>query len=147
MEIRELTSTAVLAGYLEGWADACQAFELTRVRVVNGRRSEEVVHGITSLTRREADAGRLLGLTRAHWGIENGLHYVRDVTLGEDACRARRGSAPQVLAALRNVAVFLLTGLAGRLGAGETRAGACDHLKANPNEGLRLLGLPEIKSE
>jgi hypothetical protein len=145
LEIRELTSTTLLAGYLEGWADACQVFELKRVRVEAGKRTEETAHGITSLGRHEADAGRLLGLVRAHWGIESGLHHVRDVTLAEDACRVRRGCAPQALAALRNLAVSPLTGLAGRLGPAETRAGACDHLKAKPDEALRLLGLRPIK--
>lgn len=145
LEVRELTSTTLLAGHLEGWADVCQVFELKRVRVEAGKRTEETVHGVTSLGRREADAERLLGLVRAHWGIESGLHAVRDVTLAEDACRVRRGSAPQALAALRNLAVFLLTGLAARLGPAETRAGACDHLKANPDVALRLLGLPGIK--
>ena len=62
----------------------------------------EVVHGITSLGRERADAARLLALVREHWGIENGSHYRRDVTLGEDASRIRTGSAPQVMAALRN---------------------------------------------
>ena len=51
----------------------------------------EVVHGITSLTPEEANAQRLLELTRGHWGIENRLHDVRDVTLGEDGCRVRKG--------------------------------------------------------
>ncbi|TMQ32007.1 MAG: transposase, partial [Planctomycetota bacterium] len=40
-------------------------------------------------------ARRLLELTRGHWGIENRLHYVRDVTLGEDGCRVRKGSGKQ----------------------------------------------------
>jgi predicted transposase YbfD/YdcC len=147
VEVRELTSTTLLAGYLEGWADACQVFRLKRVRVLKGKRTEETVYGITSLSRQEADAGRLLELVRGHWGIENGLHWVRDVTLGEDKCRVRQGSAPQALAALRNVAVFLLTGLAARLGPGESRAGACDFLAANPNDALRLLGLPIIETQ
>ncbi|MGL4552466.1 MAG: hypothetical protein ACRC33_14935 [Gemmataceae bacterium] len=145
VEVRELTSTTLLAGHLDGWDDASQVFESKRVRVEAGKRTEETVHGITSLSRREADAPRLLGLVRAHWGIEGGLHGVRDVTLAEDACRVRRGSAPQALAGLRNVAVFLLTQLAARLGPAETRAGACDHLKANPGVALRLLGLRPIK--
>jgi hypothetical protein len=50
----------------------------------------------------------LLALTRRHWHIEHRLHYVRDVTLGEDACQVRSGRAPQVLAALRNAALGLL---------------------------------------
>ncbi len=60
------------------------------------------------MTREQADAARLLGLVPRHWGIENRLHYVRDVTLGEDACRVRSGSAPQALACLRNATMHLL---------------------------------------
>lgn len=85
-----------------------QVFELERARVLKGKAEVEAVYGITSLTRDEADAARLMALERAHWGIENGLHYVRDVTPGEDGCRVRTGSAPQVLAAPRNAAVHLL---------------------------------------
>ena len=47
----------------------------------------------------------MLGWTRGHWGIENRLHYVRDVTMGEDANRTRTGTGPQVLAALRNAVI------------------------------------------
>jgi hypothetical protein len=48
-----------------------QVFEVERVRVVGNKTSVEVVHGITSLGRDRADAARLLGLVRGHWGIEN----------------------------------------------------------------------------
>jgi len=51
---------------------------------------------------------RLLAYLRNHWRIENELHSVRDVTLGEDACRVRSGDAPQVLAAIRNAVIHLL---------------------------------------
>jgi hypothetical protein len=44
----------------------------------------------------------LLTWWRDHWGIENRSHYVRDVTLGEDACQIYKGHAPQNFAALRN---------------------------------------------
>jgi hypothetical protein len=70
-----------------------------------------VVHAITSLSPERADAARLLGLSRAHWEIENRLHWVRDVTLREDACRVRSGYAPQALAACRNAVLTLLRGL------------------------------------
>ena len=63
---------------------------------------------ITSVPRHLAGAATLLGWTRGHWGIENRLHYVRDVTMGEDANRTRAGSGPQVLAAIRNLAVTKL---------------------------------------
>src|SRR5947209_18570173 len=82
----------------------------------------------------QADAARLLELARGHWGIENGLHYVRDVTLGEDACRVRTGSAPQVLAGLRNVAVHLLRGARAASVAAATRRFA-----ARPRDALPLL--------
>ena len=51
---------------------------------------------------------RLLELWRGHWQIENRLHYVRDVTMGEEACRVRSGQAPRVLAALRNTTLNVL---------------------------------------
>lgn len=53
----------------------------------------------------QASAAALLQWWRGHWGIENRSHYVRDVTLGEDSSRVRTGSAPQVLAGLRNPAI------------------------------------------
>jgi hypothetical protein len=93
-----------------------------------------VAYGITSLTRDRADARRLLGLARRHWGVENRLHYVRDVTLGEDACRVRSGAGPQVLAGVRNVAIHLLS----RIRPGNIAA-ATRHLAAKPRKALRLL--------
>jgi len=56
----------------------------------------------------EVGAERLLSLVRGPWAIENWLHWVRDITLGEDASQVRSGAAPQVMAALRNVVLGLL---------------------------------------
>jgi hypothetical protein len=109
-------------------------FRLTRERTVAGGTTTEVVYGVTSLPRERADARRLLGLARRHWAIENGLHYVRDVTLGEDACRVRSGSAPQVLAAVRNAARHLLGGINRK-----NIAAAIRHLAAKPFKALRLV--------
>jgi hypothetical protein len=108
VERRTLTATAALATYLADWPGVAQVFRLRRVRQLAGRVEEEVVYGITSLSSGDADAARLLGLSRAHWSIENGLHRVRDVAFGEDACRVRTGGGPQVLAALRNALIHLL---------------------------------------
>ena len=55
-----------------------------------------------------ADAGALLTWGRGHWSIENRSHYVRDVTLGEDASRIRKGGGPEIMAALRNAAIGFL---------------------------------------
>ncbi len=69
---------------------------------------QEVRYGVTSMPRRVASAACLLRVVRSEWGIENGLHYRRDVTLAEDACQLRRGGGPQVMAALNNAVVSLL---------------------------------------
>jgi hypothetical protein len=78
----------------------------------------EVRYGLTSLPRRVAAPADLLRIARAEWGIENGLHHRRDVTLEEDACQLRRGRAPQTNAALNNLVVSLV------LSSGETNLAA-----------------------
>jgi hypothetical protein len=93
---------------------------------------DSLVHGITSLGRDRAKATRLLALARSQWGIENGLHSVRAVTLGEDACRVRTGSAPQVLAALRNAVVHLLDGVQAASKAAAPRSFAARPFAALP---------------
>ncbi len=67
-----------------------------------------MVYLITNLSPAHASPGRLLTIVRGHWSIENGSHYVRDVTFGEDRSRLRSGVAPQVLATLRNLAITLI---------------------------------------
>jgi predicted transposase YbfD/YdcC len=59
----------------------------------------------TSLTFQERDEQQLMEAIRGHWSaIENGTHYRRDVTLGEDACRTASRNGAAVLASLRNLA-------------------------------------------
>lgn len=116
------------------WPGLAQVFRLTRERTVQGKTTVEVAYGITSLPRSRAEARRLLALVRRHWGIENKLHYVRDVTLGEDACHVRKGSAPQVLAGVRNAALHLLK----RINPTNVAA-AIRHLAAKPLKAIRLV--------
>ena len=113
---------------------------MTRQRTIQGVTTQETVYGITSLSVEEADAQRLLELTRGHWGIENGLHYKRDVTLGEDACRVRTQTAPQVLASLRNSIVHLLSTTAA-----ESLAAAVRTMSNCFGKALALLGLPQLE--
>lgn len=68
----------------------------------------EVTYAITSRAASAADAVALLRANRAHWCIENGSHWVRDVVLGEDACAIRSGAAPQAMAACRSLVLALL---------------------------------------
>jgi hypothetical protein len=123
--------------YLTAWPGVAQAFRVERERRVKGVTTVEVVYGITSLTRARASAAVLLGYTRSHWGIENGLHHTRDETFREDRCRVRRGHAPRVLASLRNVAVHLLRGTAHPSVASATRA-----VSARPELAVAMLNHP-----
>lgn len=117
IEVRRVWASSALQEYLQseyGWpgAEGGQVLQIERAmeRIVGGKvvqRSVEVRYAITSLPS-TVKALRLMELVRGHWGIENRLHYVRDVTMGEDASQIRTGSAPQVMAALRNVVLALL---------------------------------------
>ena len=107
IETRRLEVTATLAGHLSpSWKGLAQVCRITRERIVRGKTSTETVYAITSLTTDKAGAARLLELSREHWGIENKLHYVRDVTCREDQARTNAGHAPQVLAALHQLTLL-----------------------------------------
>jgi predicted transposase YbfD/YdcC len=108
LEERVLTASSMLAGYSD-WPYLAQVFKLERTVWQQGVQTlHEIRYGITSVPRAVADGARLMEIARAEWGIENGLHYRRDVTLQEDACQLRRGGGPQVMAALNNAVVSLL---------------------------------------
>ncbi len=94
------------------------------------------MYGITSLDAGAGEAAQLLRLWREHWHIENRLHYVRDVTFDEDRSQVRVGRAPQVMAALRNVAISVL-----RLCGAENIAAACRRYAAQPALALAAVGI------
>lgn len=133
MEYRRLRATTRLNGYVD-WPGVQQVCVLERTRVVRGERTVETVFAITSLRPEEAGAAELLALARQHWEIENRLHWVRDVTLGEDACRVRTGGGPELLAGLRNVALRLI-----RAAGLDNVAAALRRFAAHPGEALRLI--------
>lgn len=108
IEEREIWVSSTLEGYSD-WPYLEQVFKL-KCRVVDelGQITEGVHYGVTSLPRSAASPHRLLALVRNHWGIENGLHYRRDVSLQEDHSQVRMGTAAHVLASLNNVVVGLV---------------------------------------
>lgn len=118
------------------WKGAKQGFRLTRERTAHGRTTTDIHFGITSLSAEQADAATLLSYVRTHWCIENELHYVRDVTLREDACRVRKGNAPQVLAALRNAVIHLLGGVEAK-----SHPEALEILQMHPGMAKELIGI------
>jgi predicted transposase YbfD/YdcC len=101
-----------------GTAAACRAatasgdgddLGLTACAQAHGAKmSCETVLAVTALTPARASPAFLLARNRDHWAIENGLHYRRDVTLGEDASRLRAGQSPRLLAAAGNVVTSVL---------------------------------------
>ncbi len=106
-EERTITVSRMLHDYAN-WPYPDQVFRLERRVTQRGTTTVEVRYGITSLPPQHASAERLMEVARTEWGIENGLHHRRDVTLHEDACQVRRGHAPQVLAALNNIVIGIV---------------------------------------
>lgn len=112
-ETRHLMVSSDLTAYLAAhspWPDIAQVGRLTRrvTLTATGQTRAETVYLITTLSPAQASPQRLLALLRGHWHIENRLHYVRDVTFGEDRSRLRTGAAPQIVAAFRNLAITLI---------------------------------------
>jgi hypothetical protein len=133
-EKRTIHTTTLLNEYRSDWPNLQQVYWIRRETTVGGKSTVEDEYGITSAPPRKCDATALLVLRRAHWAIENTLQYRRDVTLGEDACRARKGSTPIILAAIRNAALTLLDGLGLASAAAATR-----HCMFRPVRALRLI--------
>jgi predicted transposase YbfD/YdcC len=109
LETRTLECSTAGADYLV-WPGIGQIVRrhCERVMLKSGKRSVEVSYGLTNLTPDEAGAAQLEVLWRGHWTIENRKHYVRDVTLSEDAGQAYCGNTPHALAALRNGLIDLM---------------------------------------
>lgn len=107
VEIRTLKAVTVRG---LGFPHAAQVLQVTRkTRDLRRRRWRTVVvDAVTSLAHARASPARLADLLGGHWSIENGRHWVRDVTFTEDASQVRSGTAPQVMAAVRNLAIGLL---------------------------------------
>jgi predicted transposase YbfD/YdcC len=138
VERRELRTSTALVGY-SAWPGLAQVLCLDRTRTCKrtGQTEQERVYAVTSLTPAQADAHTLLHFWRGHWTIENGVHWVRDVVMHEDASQVRSGAAPQVLAALRNALLSLLRAH-GYAAITATRR----HFAWQPAKALALLGLP-----
>jgi len=110
LEERTLTVSSQLNDFLN-WPYLQQVFRLERrfVFTKTGEIQEQVIYGITSLSRQEITPGDLLKKIRAYWGIENGLHYRRDVTLREDRTRMTKGNAGRIMACLNNLVIGLVS--------------------------------------
>jgi len=106
-EVRHLVASTDLTGYLD-WPGVAQVVRLSRTWREHGTTKQALHDAITSLSPQTGPPERLLALKRGHWTIENGLHRVKDVTLGEDQSLIHRGQGPTVMALLRDAALSLL---------------------------------------
>jgi predicted transposase YbfD/YdcC len=120
------------------WPGVAQVIrrECERIELKSGKVTREVSYGLTSLTAERADAAALERLWRGHWTIENRVHYVRDVSFGEDGGRAARGSTARALASVRNALLYLF-----RRAGWRSVPDALAHYGASVRRALTLVGL------
>jgi len=109
IETRKIWVTDDLNDYLD-FPHVGQAFLVERhcVNKKTGERSCETAYGVTSRTREQADAQRVLATNRGHWSIENSCHYIIDWNYDEDRGRIRTGHGPENMTRLRRFAVGLI---------------------------------------
>ena len=140
IETRSIRTSTELTGYID-FPYAEQVFFLQRSTTDlkgNPLRSE-LSYGISSLAPKEAGPARLLELNRNHWSIENGVHWVRDVTFDEDRSRVRKNGGPQVMATLRNLAISVL-----RMAGVRYIAKGIRRCSWERNRTFRLIGLTNV---
>ena len=118
------------------WPHLAQVCRVERCRVDcrTGEVERAVTYAVTSRPPARADAAALLVSLRGHWGIENRLHWVRDVTFDEDRSQVRSGAAPQATAACRNLVLALL-----RRAGVDTIAAACRTYAGRPLAAIALV--------
>jgi len=134
VETRTLQIVEVKRGI--GFPHAKLAMRIRRTRKFpDGKRTNQTVLAITDLTWDQITPGQLAAAVRAHWSIENRLHWVRDVTFGEDHSQVRTGNAPTVMAGLRNFAIAL-----HRQRGATNIAESCRTLTRHPARVLRFIG-------
>jgi predicted transposase YbfD/YdcC len=133
VEIRRIKITSVGAGIGFPYARLAVQIERRRRRIGSTRWSSEIVYAITSLPWHEARPDVIADALRRHWRIE-ALHWIRDVSFGEDLSQIRTGNGPAVMATLRNFAVSR-----HRLAGDTNIAHACRRTARHPNRALALL--------
>jgi predicted transposase YbfD/YdcC len=136
VEIRTLKAVSVRHFGFPHAAQVLQVTRKTRDLATTTRRFRSVtVYALTSLPFNQARPARLADLLRGHWAIE-ALHHVRDVTFAEDASQVRTGAAPNVMAAIRNLAIGVLS----RAGPINVAAALRRHAR-DPRRPLATLGI------
>lgn len=133
---RRITRTIKVAA-VPDWIDfpgAAQIAQLRRTVTDKATKTVEVVYLITSANYTAAPPQRLAAWVQGHWSIENRLHWIRDVTFGEDGSQVRAGQAPRVMATCRNLAISML-----RITGWDNIAAGLRHHARHPDHALKLV--------
>ena len=117
-----------------GLPRAAQAIQITRRRKVKGKWSRETCYAVTSLSVTQARPAQLAAIIRGHWGIEDRLHWVRDLDFDEDRSQIRTASGPRIMASLRKLAITIL-----RLTGATCIAAALRYHARQPSRPLRTI--------
>src|SRR5215510_4178789 len=111
IETRRVWSTEALAGVVSGerWPGLASLVMVESIRQLGDKDNIEQRYYLSSLPgATDAAAKRLNRVIRTHWEIENRVHWVLDVAMGEDVNRTRKGESAQNLALIRKLALNLL---------------------------------------
>jgi len=135
IETRQITVSSLMNEYLD-WPYLGQVFKLERrfITLATGEVETEVQYGLTSLTAQKASPEKLLAIVRSAWGIENGLHYRRDVTFQEDQTRMTDKKMGRAMAIINNLVIGLLNSQGFTNHAHARRV-----LNASPSKALALI--------
>ncbi len=104
-ELRSVSVSENLEGISDQWIGLNQLISIQRIINRKGKKTEETAYFISS---KQSNALAYSEGIRLHWAIENSLHYVKDVTLKEDASKIKTGNAPQNISTIKNISMNIL---------------------------------------
>jgi predicted transposase YbfD/YdcC len=111
LETRRCTVTEDIAWLREKhshWKDLRSIVEIESTREIKGKITVEKRYYISDLA---AEPKPILNAVRQHWGVENKLHWVLDITFGDDQSRVRKGNAPRNMAIVKKTVLNLLNSI------------------------------------
>ncbi|CEE93303.1 transposase [Xenorhabdus nematophila str. Anatoliense] len=109
IELREyhVLPAGELIAQFPAWKDLKSIGVAIRYRFDKMRKKESLDYHYY-ISSAELEPERFGAAVRGHWGIENRVHWVLDVSMNEDACAIRRGNAAEILAGIRHFALNML---------------------------------------
>ncbi len=142
-EVREVSVShdGQLLSYLN-WPGLTHVWQIEKTVTKKGKTITGISVGIASIPdsiKQDTPAEQIAAYIRGHWSIENRLHRQRDVIFHEDKATIRKGSGPQIMAALKNIVISIFDRATVR-----SFATARRRFAAKPDELFNLFGLTEV---